>query len=428
MGDLAMTSSFDRIPTQQALLVGLDRWLRLRWWLAPGQVVAIAATAPAPLSVPLWSLVTLAALAPLPGVLTRRWRYRSSSHALLGAFVLGDLGLLTVALSLCGGTSNPFSILYLVYVTLACVLLGPAYGWIGTAVAAALYAGLFLLSASTDPHAAHVHGGGAALQRHLGTMYVAFVAVAVLVVTFVSSVTRALRGREADLAEAQDRAARNERLANVMVLAAGTAHEIGTPLATIAVTAKEMERAAAGLDEPQLIDDARLIRSEVERCRALLDQLRGQAGALEGEAPVPVKLGDAVFAAIAALPERARGQVTVAPSAEVVPLFLPRAAFVRVLGNIVRNALEASPPDRPVVIAANAREHAVTVTITDQGRGMDAGTVARAREPFFTTKPTGTGLGLGLFLADRFAREVGGTLALESHPGRGTRVCFEFPR
>jgi len=422
-----MRKSYDGVPTGQALLVGLDRWLRLRWWLAPAEVVAIAAAGPIPPRVPLWLLAILSVFAPLPGVLASRLRHRRGSRALLGGFILADLVLLTLALSLCGGTSNPFSVLYLVYVTLACVLLGPGYGWAGTAVAAGLYAFLFFLTPYTDPHAAHVHGSESALQRHLWTMYFAFVAVAVLVVSFVSSVTRVLRNREADLAEARDRAERNERLANVMVLAAGTAHEIGTPLATIAVTAKEMERAAAQLGQTSLIDDARLIRGEVERCRRLLEQLRGQAGAVEGEAPAAMNLDDAVLAAIAELPERARQQVTIACQAHGVGLLLPRAAFVRVLSNILRNALEASRPDGPIVVDASTHERSITVSVTDEGRGMDEKTIDHAREPFFTTKPTGTGLGLGLFLADRFARDVGGTLHLESHPGRGTQVRFVFP-
>ncbi len=424
-----MAASYDRVPTGQALLVGLDRWLRLRWWLAPGEVIAIAVAGPNPPSVPLGWLAILAAFAPLPGVLASRWRHRSGSRMLFGGFLLVDLGLLTVALALCGGTSNPFSVLYLVYVTLACVLLGPAYGWIGAGIAAVLYACLFFLSPTAQPQGVHVHvhGTSSELQRHLWAMYFAFLAVAVLVVTFVSSVTRALRKREADLAEAKDRAERNERLANVMVLAAGTAHEIGTPLATIAVTAKEMERAAAELGQAQWIDDARLIRSEVERCRRLLDQLRGQAGTVEGEAPVAINLGQAVAAAVAALPEKGRHQVTVARGAEAVGLFLPRLAFVRVLENILRNALDASPPDGPVVVDASDGDRSITVSVRDQGRGMDQKTLDRAREPFFTTKPTGTGLGLGLFLADRFARDVGGRLALESHLGGGTQVRLQFP-
>jgi two-component system sensor histidine kinase RegB len=257
-------------------------------------------------------------------------------------------------------------------------------------------------------------------------MYFAFVAVSVLVVGFVASVMRVLRKRESELAEAQERASRNERLANVLVLAAGTAHEMATPLSTIAVTAKEMEREASLAGQGTVAEDARLIRGEVQRCRRLLDELRGQAGAIEGEAPVSLRLDEALQAATASLPEATRERVILTEAAKPVRLLLPRAAFVQVLGNVVRNAIEASNPTDPVVVDATVGETAITVRVADRGRGMDDATRARALEPFFTTKPAGVGLGLGLFLADRFTRDVGGRLVLDSLPGRGTEVRMEF--
>lgn len=412
----------------QALVVGFDRWLRLRWWLAPGQIIAIAAAGPLPPSVSYWLLALWSLVSALPAIFSRLWRGKDNARTVLGVVILGDMVLLTLALAVCGGASNPFSVLYLVHVTLACALVGPALGWISVAVAAGLYAGLFLLLPGM-PHGQHehMHGPTPDLRQHLWSMYFAFVAVALLVVAFVSSVTRTLRMREADLADASARAERNARLANITVLAAGTAHEMGTPLATIAVTAKEMERAAIDVDKEEWAEDARLIRSEVERCRRLLDELRGQAGAVEGEAPTSMQLGEAILAATAHLPEASRQRVSVVPGAEAVRLFLPRTAFVQVLVNLVRNALEASPSDEPIVIDAAARADLITIRVCDRGHGMDGSTLSRAREPFFTTKPPGKGLGLGLFLADRFVREVGGELVLSSQPGQGTEVRLELP-
>jgi two-component system, sensor histidine kinase RegB len=414
------------MATSQALTVGLDRWLRLRWWLAPLQIAAVALAGPLPYAAPQWSLGVVLCLSLAPGFLTHGLRGAGSPRVILAGSLLGDFVLLTVSLALCGGPSNPFSVLYLVYLTLACVLLGPVFGWIGAGVAAVCYAGLFLLPARPGDHAGHMHGGPTELWRHLWSMYFAFVAVSVLVVGFVASVMRVLRRREAELAEAQERAARNERLANVLVLAAGTAHEMATPLSTIAVTAKEMEREASLAGQGAVAEDARLIRGEVKRCRRLLDELRGQAGAIEGEAPVSLSLHEALQAATASLAETTRARVILAEAAASVRLLLPRAAFVQVLGNVVRNAIEASSPADPVVIDATVGESTITVRVADRGRGMDDATRARALEPFFTTKPPGVGLGLGLFLADRFTRDVGGRLVLDSLPGRGTEVRMEF--
>lgn len=415
------------IETSQALIVGIDRWLRLRWWLVPLQILAITAAGPEPFQASVLGLGVIAALELSLGLLAARWRLKKDATLLLGGLLLGDIVLLSLALALCGGPSNPFSVLYLVYVTLACVLLGPAYGWTSLAVAAGLYATLFWLSPQACCQLSQPGGPATPLHQHLWSMYFAFIAVAALVVTFVASVMRTLRKREAALADVKARADRNERLANIMVLAAGTAHEMATPLATIAVTAKELERAASGLKQSQWVDDARLIRNQVDRCRRLLDELRGHAGAVEGERPMHVRLDEAVAAVAASFTDDMRRRVAVAPAARSIDLFLPRTAFVQVLGNLVRNALEASGPGDPVTVDATARADSITVTVRDRGQGMDLATLGRAREPFFTTKPAGAGLGLGLFLADRFACEVGGSLALDSRPGYGTEVRLEVP-
>jgi two-component system sensor histidine kinase RegB len=316
-------------------------------------------------------------------------------------------------------------LLYLVYLTLACVLLGSRAGWAAVAIAAAGYAALFFLPAD---HSSHMgHGDDGQLRRHLWSMYFALVAVSVVVVGFVGRVTRLLRQRETELVEARERAARHERVANLLVLSAGTAHEMATPLSTIAITAKELEREAESAGQAHVASDARLIRGEVARCRRLLDELRGQAGAIEGEPPVSLSLMEAVHAAQAGLPPSVQSRVWCTERVSAVPLNLPRTAFVQVLGNLFRNALDASGSDLPVIVDAAVEGSVVKVCVSDRGHGMDEATRARALEPFFTTKPPGAGLGLGLFLADRFAKEVGGSLSLESLPGHGTDVCLEFP-
>ena len=415
-------------PTAPALTVGLDNWLRLRWWLAPLQIAAVALAGPLPFTAPAWAFAGLLGASLVSGFLTHRFRGEANTPMILAGSILGDLALLTLSLAVCGGPSNPFSVLYLVYLTLACVLLGPGYGWIGAGIAATCYAGLFLLPTGAEGHAAHGHGhgDGGQLRLHLWSMYFAFVSVSVLVVAFVGRVMRVLRKREVDLALARERAERNERLANVLVLAAGTAHEMATPLSTIAVTAKELERDAETAGRSHVAEDARLIRGEVARCRRLLDELRGQAGALEGEAPVRLSLSEVVNAAAASLSEADRNRVKLADTVGGVFLSLPRTPFVQVLGNLIRNALEASAPDHPVMVDAMVAGATVTVRVCDQGHGMDEATRGRAVEPFFTTKPAGAGLGLGLFLADRFAKEVGGRLVLDSRPGKGTEARLEF--
>src|SRR5208282_2669742 len=109
----------------------------------------------------------------------------------------------------------------------------------------------------------------------------AFGVAAAFIVVFVQRVTRALAARDAELAEARTMAARRERLASLATLAAGAAHELSTPLSTIAVVARELERQLAS--HPEAAADARLIRDEVERCRRTLTRMANDAGAPSGE-------------------------------------------------------------------------------------------------------------------------------------------------
>jgi len=277
-------------------------------------------------------------------------------------------------------------------------------------------------------------------------MWVAFAVAAALIAFFVGRLAGALRKSEADLAAAREAAARNERLAALTTLAAGAAHELGSPLATIAVAAKEIERAAAAAAAGDagagaagagagaggaVAEDARLIRAELERCRAILDQMTAGAGGAPAEPPAPLRL-DALVAEIArelAPGEAARFGATVAPAAAEIEA--PRGALARVLRTLVHNALEASVGAAPgegtrVELAATVAGGRARFEVRDRGTGMSAETLAHAGEPFFTTKEPGRGLGLGLYLARAFAERMGGTLALSSSAGEGTVARLEI--
>ena len=112
-----------------------------------------------------------------------------------------------------------------------------------------------------------------------------------------------------------------------------------------------------------------------------------------------------------------------------VPVQWPAAAIARALSNVVANALMASP-DKDVMVAIKSESGVagrIRITVTDQGLGMSAATLAHAGEPFFTTRPAGEGMGLGLFIARAAAEGIGGTMTIDSSEGRGTTVTFDLP-
>jgi two-component system sensor histidine kinase RegB len=242
--------------------------------------------------------------------------------------------------------------------------------------------------------------------------------VAAFAVLLVARLSSRLEAREAELKEAHARAARTERMASLTALAAGAAHELNTPLGTIAVVAKELETHAT---TPAIIDDARLLRSEVERCRAILRDL----GSPTGEASARIPVHDLVTDVLARLPdaERARVAVRYEPGADAVAA--PRIATTHALTGLVRNALEAIP-QRGVVVGVGTAGDRVQFAVKDSGAGIAPEVLAHAGEPFFSTKPEGRGL--GLWLARQLAEGLGGKLWIESEAGQGTTVLVDLPR
>jgi two-component system sensor histidine kinase RegB len=231
--------------------------------------------------------------------------------------------------------------------------------------------------------------------------------------------------READLLRAQQLAARNEKLASLSTLAAGAAHELGTPLGTIAIAAKELERSIRSAPD-EAIEDARLIRDELERCRAIVRRMSASAGQTLGEAAEATT----TTAVVAALRERMGDGVIDGIELQItdVAFQAPLQSLVQVLANLVQNALHATPPGGTrVALLADVVAGTVRFTVIDHGTGIPREDLDRVGEPFFTTKPPGQGMGLGLFLARAFAERCGGKLVIASEEGKGTRATLELP-
>ena len=334
----------------------------------------------------------------------------------LAAVMALDVALLTALLYFTGGPLNPFGFLYLVQIALATVLLHAGWTWALVALSFVGY-GLLLIDHRPLPIPDETRMYG---------MWVALGVASAFVVHFLFRIAGALAQREDELTEARNLAARQERLASLATMAAGAAHELSTPLGTVAVVAKELERHLAKGGDQQLVDDARLIREEVGRCRVILDQMAGGAGAAgEGVETLTVdELLDETLTGVRPQPSIER---RIAPAVAVLPVRLPPRAITQALRSLVTNAQDASPPDAPVVVAVRAGREELTVVIADRGGGMTSEVLARIGEPFYTTKSPGRGMGLGLFLARAVIEGVGGNLAIDSQIGEGTRVTVTVP-
>jgi two-component system sensor histidine kinase RegB len=399
--------------------------LRLRWLLLGAQVAVVVlsrsifgARMSLPPALVVIAVGTLANLALWP------LRARRVSERGLALLLGSDVVLLTALLFITGGAFNPFSLLYFVPLAIAPVMLSPAWTWSLLTFAAASYAFLF-----TDPawlsRALRVEALSHADQMriHVRGMWIAFVLAAVFIAAFVGRL-QADRARAADaLASLRGRQARADKLAALGTLAAGAAHELSTPLSTIAVVAKELQVRLAALGDEEARADAELVRSEVARCRAVLDRLAADAGSELGERATVSPLAKILDEACDGLPPTPPIDVELAE--RVVVCGPPRSLALAIRG-LMKNAQQAQRDQAPAPIAVRARSDGgvVRIEVIDRGVGMSADVLARAGEPFFTTKEQGQGMGLGLFLARSLVERCGGALDVRSTAGVGTTVSL----
>ena len=410
------------------------RWLvPLRFLSAAGQIGAIA-IAGAGLGLPLpyerlWIVPAL--IAATNGIwMALRARSQAQAARLVVPFLVFDAALFTLLLAWSGGPDSPFSALYIIQIVLAAMTGSRNATWSVALACAGFYALVFPWS--TPAHFWHAPAlPGSSIGLHALGMWVAVVVVAAVMTFVMTRIIETLGEREQEMRRLTEVAARNARLASLTTLAAGAAHELGSPLGTIAVIARELERSAQSAREAALpsglAEDAKLLRTEVERCRAILDRMRARAAHEVAEAELPIAAAELEAALRDGLDagesERVRIAVQLAPGASAGA----RIDFCEVVGPILRNALDASSPQTGVDVEIRREADRLVTRVHDRGAGMDEATLRHVGEPFFTTRAPGRGTGLGLFVVHLHLERLGGTLQFESEPGAGTTATVAWP-
>jgi two-component system sensor histidine kinase RegB len=406
---------------------GVSRWLTRLWWASAavdGLLVLLSLLLPRgdfPLYrvAPLIAASALAHLELASHVVDGRPRHR----VVYGAALLLRIVLLTGLLELSGGPSNPFTVIYAAQVALAVAILGRGWAYLAAGAAAVCYGTLI----SWHLHeAVEAHHRFVDFPTHLYAMWIAITTLTELATHFAGAASRAIARRERELDDMRLKQARSERLISMTTLAAGAAHELSTPLATIAVTAKELERTLATRSSAaDCVDDAHLIRAEVDRCQLILDQMSGRAGGSAAEQPETVSVAELFSDVKARLPLDLVERLDIEAAADVDRLTAPRAGLVQVLLSLLKNSFDASEAGAPVSLAVERSREAFRFVIRDRGPGIAPEMLQRVGEPFFTTKEAGKGFGLGVFLARVYAERCGGSLTLES--AAGTTATLTLP-
>jgi len=398
----------------------LRRLCAMRWFVIAGQLVVIAGAQPLlDIDLPATPMLSVVGLLAAFNTVTlmRLRREVPVTDAELFVQLCADVTGITVLLFFSGGAANPFVSLYLLPVTVAAAVLPDRHAWALAALAIAAYS---MLNYLYVPLA--ISNPARATQLHLAGMWLIFAASTGLITWFVARMTAAIRLRDRELAAAREEALRNERVVALGSLAAGAAHELGTPLATMAVIAGELAH-KPGLP-PEATDDMKLLAEQIAYCKSILTTLSGKAGQARAEGgralSLDAWLGE-VLARWRALRPLASARADLRGS-EPPPVVLGDATLEQALLNLLDNAADASPGD--VTVEARWDRDWLRVQVGDRGPGMDARVLRDGGRSCITTRPGGAGI--GLFLARATIERLGGSIALESGAG-GSLVRLELP-
>ena len=353
---------------------------------------------------------------------------RLPTYQVVSSLMLIDLTVLTAMLFFTGGLTNPFALFYFVNIAVAGAILTPAWAWSVWFVSVLSVTLLLLRSqALLELSNSNLQATGEWSLPKLGYL-VSFAACGGVITYFVTVLTGELKQRELALKDAEDARLRNRQLEALATLAAGAAHELATPLSTIAVVAKELSRSLEKNDAREVDKkDVSLIRSELDRCRQILDRMTSAAGEAAGERLDAITVDRFLAETLLGLREPHRVRVTVVQNAKLKKNLLPVQATAQAIRNLVQNALDASQPGQEIIMRADLLETNWRILVIDQGDGMTPEVLQRVGEPFFTTKEPGRGMGLGLYLTQNVLRRLNGELKFSSRPGQGTTAEILLP-
>ena len=403
------TSAHRPTTTRQGLAL-------MRWWLLGGLALAVLA-APTLLDIPLPWQPLLAVLLLLAGLNLRAARQDERSDAGLARQLVIDLTGLGVMFYLTGGATNPLVSLLLLPVTVAALSLPRCWAAGVAAYAIAVYSFLMLFSLPLA-----IADAARATRLHLAGMWLTFVVSAALLAWLVARMTEAARARDAQLAAVREEALRDAQVVALGQQAAGAAHELGTPLATMKILAGELAQDARLPDDARA--DLQLLQQQIDVCKTLIGDLARRAGVGRAEAPpVPAdRWLDALLGRWRSLWPQADCQLE-RRGAGAVPLLAAEPTLEQALTNLLNNAARQAPQGLRLLLDWD--DAVLRIAVQDRGPGFPAVILAAAGRQPQAGQPEG--MGLGLWLTRAAIERRGGRLRLENNAAGG-RATLELPR
>ncbi len=313
-----------------------------------------------------------------------------------------DIAALTALLYFTGGWTNPFVSLYLVPIAAAAAMLPGWLAWIVAIVAVLCYTLIAMFHQPLEQVAG-------TFSIHVLGMWLTFVIAAGLIAYFGTTMAALLRSRAQALAAARETNLRNEQIIGVATLAAGTAHELSTPLGSIAVIASELRADMA----PHVRGDIDLIIAQIDVCKDILRRLR--AAAMPMSENSGVQRVDAFIDDVRERFELLRPTVNLDIRVDddpPHPYIVADATLQQAVLNLLNNAADVSP--HSVACSARRTTNHLLLDIRDRGAGFVANGVTE-------------GMGMGLLLANATIERLGGSVHIADREGGGAWVQVTLP-
>jgi two-component system sensor histidine kinase RegB len=395
----------------------IQRLVALRWGLLAGEVLTILGV---PwllgISLPVAPMLMVVALQAVANTLAA-WRNAHSSGVGDNEFAMQlvtDIAALTVLMFFSGGAANPLISLLLPPVAIAALVLPPRLVGMVAALAVGAYS---MLNVTYLP--LPVSNAERAARLHLTGMWLTFVLSAVLLAWLMVRMRASLAVRDLELAAVREQVLRDERVMALGALAAGAAHELSTPLATMAIITGELIEDAA---IPKTVRaDIALLHREVNVCKEIISGLAERAGAGRLDSAAAVDAGrwlTTVFSRWREMRPHADAELDLSGVSPRLTLTVD-ATLEQGLLNLFNNAADAGSQVR---VSAVSVADGLRIEVRDNGAGFPPHVIAHAgRMPF---PPHAGGSGIGLLLAHAAITRLGGSLMLQSDHGGVACVCL----
>ncbi|MGI4777416.1 MAG: ATP-binding protein [Janthinobacterium lividum] len=409
-------------------LTGLDnlqQLIQLRWIAVVGQIVTIEVVHYGfQIRLPLDQMLAILGCLVLFNLLSLcRWRIgREVTNTELFVTLLVDVGMLTAQLYLSGGVTNPFVYLYLLQVILSAVLLE---AWSSTVMVVVTTTCLAVLALFSRPLSLPMDHDRGLASPYIQGMVVCFALNAGLLLIFITRINANLRARDARLAGLRQRAAEEEHIVRMGLLASGAAHELGTPLATLSVILGDWRRMPEFSANADLLQEVGEMQAQLQRCKTIVSGILLSAGEARGESSVATTV--VTFLDALAAEWRATRQVISFSYTNHFGDDLPMvsdSALKQTICNVLDNALEASP--YRVELEVTRIDESLVLTVSDAGPGFAPAMLAHLGKPYQSSKGRPGG-GLGLFLVVNVVRTLGGSVSAFNRIDGGAVVTIQLP-